>query len=481
MHHAPSSIPDRFRRELDLLEVRVHRIARRAGTARDADALRLLRAAIADLDQRLRDLRDRYVEDARRRTEAEEALRRGEYEFQRLLDELPCAAWRTDADGTIRYVNGRWREYAGYDAAQTAARWDSIIHEDDKARTGISWFAARAAGESWQAEHRLRRHDGVFRWHLTRAHPVRDAGGRISEWVATSADIHDLKEDDLRNQRLYDDARHVSEQLVRTVETKDEFLGLISHELKTPITTILGNAEVLLRRHEQLDPAARSEALSDIHRDASRLHRIVEDLLSLARIEGGQPADVEPLLLGHVIAHVIAEHQQRYPARIVEAELAPEPPPVLGARGYVEQVVRNLLSTAEKYSPPELPISVVLRSAGREVEVIIGDRGGGAGRGGAHLRAVRPSGEDGAPGQRQRHRPRRLQAAGRSAVRAYPGAAARRRRQRVLLRPAARRRGRAGGRPSAGDPCGRRPTRARHRRCGGSLARSLGRAGAGAA
>lgn len=377
MQHAPPSAPDRFRRELDLLEVRVHRIARRAGSSRDADALRLLRATIADLDQRLRDLRGRYIEDARRRTKAEEALRRSEYAFQRLLDELPCAAWRADADGTVRYVNGCWREYAGYDAAQTAARWQSVVHDDDKARTEIVWSAAKAARESWQVEHRLRRRDGIYRWHLTRAHPVRDADGRTAAWVATSADIHDLKEDDLRNQRLYDEARHVSEQLVRTVETKDEFLGLISHELKTPITTILGNAEVLLRRHEQLDLAARTEALSDIHRDASRLHRIVEDLLSLARIEGGQPADVEPLLLGHVIAHVIAEHQQRYPARIVQAELAPEPPAVLGARGYIEQIVRNLLSNAEKYSPPELPISVVLRSAGREVAVIVGDRGGG--------------------------------------------------------------------------------------------------------
>ena len=256
-------------------------------------------------------------------------------------------------------------------------------------------------------------------------------------WVATSSDIHDLKEDDLKVQRLYDEERQAAEQLTHSVETKDEFLGLMAHELKTPITTIVGNAEVLLRREEQLDHEARHAALADIHEEASRLHRTVEDLLSLARIEGEQEFELEPILLGHVVMHVIEEQQRRDPSRIYETRLPTQEPPVLGERVYIEQVVRNLLSNAEKYSPRDLPIEVTLTPREHEVEVTIGDHGSGlSARGGAdNLPAVRPARTHRPAGERQRHRPRRLQAADRSAIGAHLGAPAGRRRQRILLRP----------------------------------------------
>jgi K+-sensing histidine kinase KdpD len=151
----------------------------------------------------------------------------------------------------------------------------------------------------------------------------------------------------------------------------------MAHELKTPITTIVGNAEVLLRREEQLDHEARHLALTDIHEEASRLHRTVEDLLSLARIEGEQDFELEPILLGHVVMHVIEEQQRRDPSRIYETRLPAQEPPVLGERVYIEQVVRNLLSNAEKYSPRDLPIEVTLTVQQYEVEVAVGDHGSG--------------------------------------------------------------------------------------------------------
>ena len=73
-----------------------------------------------------------------------------------------------------------------------------------------------------------------------------------------------------------------ADELALANETKDEFLGLISHELKTPITTILGNAEVLERRADALDASSRAGALADIRNEAERLHRIIDNLLVLA-------------------------------------------------------------------------------------------------------------------------------------------------------------------------------------------------------
>ncbi|HEY7801986.1 MAG TPA: PAS domain-containing sensor histidine kinase [Dehalococcoidia bacterium] len=368
---------DLFQQELDSLEGRLAVLTYRAGGAADAEALSMLREAVDDLTRSLHELRTTYANDVSQRRQAEDALRRREAEHQRLLDELPCSAWRTDADGRVTYVNDYWRDYSGLNAEETGATWDAVIHPDDQPATIAAWRAARDRAEAWQNEHRLRRDDGAWRWHLTRAHPIRDARGDVVAWVATSSDIHDLKEDDLKVQRLYDEERQAAEQLTNSVETKDAFLGLMAHELKTPITTIVGNAEVLLRREEQLDHEARHLALTDIHEEASRLHRTVEDLLSLARIEGEQDFELEPILLGHVVMHVIEEQQRRDPSRIYETRLPAQEPPVLGERVYIEQVVRNLLSNAEKYSPRDLPIEVTLTLQDHDIEVAIGDHGSG--------------------------------------------------------------------------------------------------------
>ncbi len=367
---------DLFQQELDSLEGRLAVLKYRASDAADAEALSMLRGAVDDLTRSLHELRTTYANDVSRRRLAEEALQRREAEHQRLLDELPCSAWRTDADGRITYVNHHWIEYSGLDAEHPAS-WNDVLHPDDAATTRAEWMSGRETATAWQNEHRLRRHDGAWRWHLTRAHPIRDAAGGVIAWVATSSDIHDLKEDDLNVQRLYNEERQASEQLTHSVETKDQFLALMAHELKTPITTIVGNAEVLLRREKQLDPGARRAALADIHDEASRLHHTVEDLLSLARIEGEQEFELEPILLGRVVMHVIEEQQRRDPSRLYETRLPAHEPPVLGERVYIEQVARNLLSNAEKYGPRDLPIEITITVREREVEVTIGDHGGG--------------------------------------------------------------------------------------------------------
>jgi K+-sensing histidine kinase KdpD len=104
----------------------------------------------------------------------------------------------------------------------------------------------------------------------------------------------------LENRQLYQDLRQTADELALANETKDEFLGLISHELKTPITTILGNAEVLERRADALDASSRAGALADIRNEAERLHRIIDNLLVLARLKQGQSLEREPVLIERV-------------------------------------------------------------------------------------------------------------------------------------------------------------------------------------
>lgn len=181
----------------------------------------------------------------------------------------------------------------------------------------------------------------------------------------------------LDNRQLYESLQVAADDLRHANAAKDEFLGLVSHELKTPITMILGNAEVLERRLDELDSASRSAALLDIHGEATRLHRIIENLLVLARLEQGVFVDREPMLVRRVVDAVVKDHRRSFPTRRFTFTWLMPSTPVLGSEQYLEQILRNLLSNAEKYSPAAAPIEIVGSRNTNELIVRVLDRGPG--------------------------------------------------------------------------------------------------------
>jgi two-component system sensor histidine kinase KdpD len=154
---------------------------------------------------------------------------------------------------------------------------------------------------------------------------------------------------------------------------KDEFLGLISHELRTPVTTIFGNAVVLRERSAFGEPER--EMVGDIGEDSERLLRIVENLLQLTRLGSGEALDLEPQVLDHLVAGSIDAFRRRHPARTISMRRA-RPSSVVEADAIaVELVLQNLLSNADKYSPPGVPIEVTVGAVDGEARVEFLDRG----------------------------------------------------------------------------------------------------------
>lgn len=162
----------------------------------------------------------------------------------------------------------------------------------------------------------------------------------------------------------------------RAQELREAFTGVISHELRTPITTIYGMSQVLRQRHGSMEPADLRQMIEDIEAEADRLRRLAEDLLVLSRTESGRlQVTLDPLLLGHVIRRRIAEEESRWPDHEFEAEIPAGTGLVLGEEMYVEQVVQNLLSNAAKYSPPGSDVRVVVEQEGAEIRVRVLDEG----------------------------------------------------------------------------------------------------------
>lgn len=154
------------------------------------------------------------------KAQAAEALRTSERRFRQLADTMPQVVWTAHADGAITYINQQWAIYSGMTLAetQTQGMWPAL-HPADLAANRAQWQHALARREPYEAEVRMRRQDGVYRWFLERAHPMHDETGAVQQWFGVSMDITDRK---AAEEAL---AAHAGELRVIT----DNILGFISY------------------------------------------------------------------------------------------------------------------------------------------------------------------------------------------------------------------------------------------------------------
>jgi signal transduction histidine kinase len=159
-------------------------------------------------------------------------------------------------------------------------------------------------------------------------------------------------------------------------QLQEAFVGVISHELRTPITTILAGSK-LMGRDRGLNAIGR-ELATDIEAEADRLYRLVEDLLVISRLERGNLAvGDEPVLVGRVAQRVVTSEAARWPATHFELQAEPAGDLVRGDETYVEQVLRNLLTNAAKYSPAGSTVTVRVERSGESVAMRVLDQGPG--------------------------------------------------------------------------------------------------------
>jgi PAS domain S-box-containing protein len=134
------------------------------------------------------------IVDVTHRRQAEEGQRASEARFSAMANNAPAIIWTAAPDGTITFASDRWFEYTGMTREQNAREWPIVLHPDDREPCMTSWRKALAEGKEYEAEVRNRRYDGVYRWFVTRATPVRSETGEITCWFGSTTDIHDRKQ-----------------------------------------------------------------------------------------------------------------------------------------------------------------------------------------------------------------------------------------------------------------------------------------------
>jgi K+-sensing histidine kinase KdpD len=181
----------------------------------------------------------------------------------------------------------------------------------------------------------------------------------------------------IENATLYSEARKVQEELRKANVAKDEFIGMISHELRTPITTIYGGARLIQTRSDSLPKEALEEMIDSIESESERLYRLVEDLLAIARTDLGREVANEIVALNPVVDQVVKQFSNRYPTRRIDLEVPRNLPAIKAESSYVHQVLHNLLTNADKYSPADQPIEIEANATEEEVTLRIQDHGPG--------------------------------------------------------------------------------------------------------
>ena len=288
------------------------------------------------------------VSDAVQRVRAEHEARDSEARFRTLAQALPNQVWTAKPDGALDWVNERTSAYTGSaDPDLGGEGWRSIVHPDDLPTAGERWATALSSGNTYEVEFRIMRHDGVFRWHLVRALPERDATGVITRWIGTNTDIDDQKRAELELAA----AKRVAEEANLA---KSTFIANMSHELRTPLSAIIGYSEMMSEEiADGCEPGDLSGDMAKIEGNARHLLGLINDVLDLSKVESGkmevfaEDFEVEPLLrdIATTVESLVGKKGNRLMLDVA-ANLGTARTDVVKVR----QILLNLLSNAAKFT-----------------------------------------------------------------------------------------------------------------------------------
>ena len=432
------------------------------------------------------------------RKRAEEAQLASEHQLRQILDTMPPKIATTKPNGEVDYFNPQWSEYTGLAFDQLKGKgWKQVIHPEDVTEHVRLWRQSIQTSLPFEFESRLRRADGEYRWHISRAVPLKGESGQITMWVGSNADVHDMKQAEVavhvsenRYRRLFEAAkdgilildsnhgkivdvnpfmsdllgysreefigkemweiglfrdkstneaavrglqesgylryehmplvtkagRQVQVEIVANVyqedqqkviqcnirnitershmedllrsqavemsdlhRRKDEFLAMLSHELRSPLAPI-ANAVQLLSLQPETETLIHKKARDIIERQLGQLKHLVDDLLEVSRITTGRvQLRKERVTVNRIVQGAVETARPLIEQRGHTLTVTILPPPIwLDADpSRLEQVIVNLLTNAAKYTEEGGQIHLTAQMEGSECVLRVRDNGVG--------------------------------------------------------------------------------------------------------
>jgi len=299
-----------------------------------------------------------YIGDILHTFVAEERLRESEDRYRNLYEEAPNAYFSVGVNGRIERANRSATELLGYSLGEMVGRPVLDLYADTpngKAKAeGI--FQRFLAGEEIRGEElELCRADGSIVWINLSVRPVRNKEGQV---VASRSIVSDITE----HKKLD--------------ELKDDFISLVSHELRSPLTVITGAVNTVLSEGERLSSQETHQLLRDASLEAELLSHLVGNLMELSRVQANRLLlHTEAISVRKVIQTAVEEIKRQSSKHQFILALPRKIPLVYADELRLERILYNLLENAVKYSPQGGEIRVSVKSEKEHLVTAVGDHG----------------------------------------------------------------------------------------------------------
>ena len=288
-------------------------------------------------------------------------LKESESHFRKMADLMPGKILNTDTKGNAYYFNRHWLSDTGQSEEDLEGRgWQNCIHPDDFGTFIRAWKDSLKSGKEFEMEFRCVKQNGEYEWHLGRAVPLLNKSGKIKFWINSAIEIQKIKDEEKR---------------------KEDFLKMVSHELKTPITSIKGYVQLLLGilkkdKDVPLSSLPLKPSLERIDAQIGRLSRLISEMLDLSRLEDNRLVfQNETFSINKFVDETVEDIKHSNTGQDIKVEHKFECN-IKADKDRIGQVLINLITNSIKYSTYDQPVEVkVEKGKNNFVKVSVKDHG----------------------------------------------------------------------------------------------------------
>lgn len=286
---------------------------------------------------------------------AQSALAEHETLLKNITAASPTALWMSDEEGNITYVNQTWLTWTGKTLKESLNYgWTGAIIPEDRQQAIDAFISCLQQRIYYQIQFRIERQDGKLQWCMASGNPQYRANGTFAGYIGSCSDITESK--DFERQ-------------------KDDFLGMASHELKTPVTSIKAYTQMLEATFRREGDIKKADMLHKMGNQVTRLTNLIGDLLDVTKINSGRLQFNQSVFNFNDMVKETVEEVQRTAGKHLLIESYEPTGDVFADRDRIGQVVINLLTNAIKYSPNASRVVISTKSEQTHVTLCVQDFG----------------------------------------------------------------------------------------------------------
>ena len=271
------------------------------------------------------------MRDMRPELAAKQALADSEHLLRTITTAAPTALWMSDEKGMFTYHNQTWLDWTGRSLDENLGMgWLHSVHSEDQKKMEEKFLIALSERHLYEIEFRLNHSDGSVHWCVANGQPQYRADGKFTGYIGACIDITEQK--------------YLQQQ-------KDDFIGIASHELKTPVTSIKAYTQVLEKMLQRKGETKEAEMISRMDGQINRLTSLIGDLLDVTKINSGKLQFNDREFEFIPMVKELIEDLQRTTEKHTLIEKYEGNSVVFGDKERIGQVISNLITNAIKYSP----------------------------------------------------------------------------------------------------------------------------------